>query len=121
TVPAPGPGAEAMAELRVVPSRPGLALWTARVAPLEHDASPDDDAHGVAVPVAPGKLGVLVLSAGLNWDLTFFRRALAGDSTVELDTRVRDASGNWRGLERSRPGTVAPGDLAGRSALVLHP
>src|SRR5262249_31971977 len=44
TVLAPGPGAEAMAELRVVPARAGLALWTARVAPLERDASPDDDA-----------------------------------------------------------------------------
>ena len=119
TVPAPGPGAEATAELRVVPTRPGLALWTARVAPLEHDASPDDDAHGVAVPVAPGKLGILVFSAGLNWDLAFLRRALAGDSTVALDTRVRESGGGWRSLEHARTVTLAPSDLAGRAVVVL--
>jgi len=119
TVLAPGPGAEATAELRVTPSRPGLALWTARVAPLAHDASPDDDAHEVAVPVAPGKLGVLVLSAGLNWDLAFFRRALAGDSTVALDTRVREGDGGWRSLERARSAPLVPSDLAGRSVVVL--
>ena len=119
TVPAPGPGAEATAELSVVPTRPGLALWTARVAPLERDASPLDDAHGVAIPVAPGKLGVLIVSGGLNWDLAFVRRALARDSTLELDTRVRDASGNWRGLERARGGALAPADLVNRSVVVL--
>ncbi len=119
TVQSPGPGAEALAEMRVVPSRPGLALWTARVAALEGDASPDDDAHGVAVPVAPGRLGVLVLSGGLNWDLAFLRRALAGDSTVALDTRVRESSGAWQRLERAGAGSLAPGDLAGRSVVVL--
>ena len=119
TVPAPGPGAEALAELRVVPARPGLALWTARVAPLEGDRSADDDAHGVAVPVSPGRLGVLVLSAGLNWDLTFLRRALAGDSTVALDTRVRGSDGGWRSLERGRARPLTTGDLAGRSVVVL--
>jgi hypothetical protein len=118
TVLAPGPGAEVTAELKVVPARAGLALWTARVAPLENDLSPDDDTHGVAVPVAPGKLGVLVLSSGLNWDLTFLRRALLGDTTVDLDTRVRDASGNWRALERNRA-ALSAGDLTGRSVVVL--
>jgi len=119
TVLAPGPGAEATAELKVVPARAGLALWTAHVAPLEHDLSPDDDTHGVAVPVAPGKLGVLVLSSGLNWDLTFLRRSLLGDTTVSLDTRVRDATGNWRALEHNRSGALTAGDLTGRSVVVL--
>lgn len=119
TVSAPGPGAEALAEMRVVPSRPGLALWTARVAELEGDVSPDDDAHGVAVPVAPGKLGVLVLTSGLNWDLAFLRRALAGDSTVDLRTRVRENSGAWNALERASAGSLGPADLAGRAVVVL--
>jgi len=119
TVLAPGPGAEAVAELRVTPTRAGLALWTARVASLEGDLSPDDDAHGVAVPVAPGRLGVLVISAGLNWDLTFVRRALAGDSTVSLETRVRDRSGAWSSLERGRGLPLVPADLAAKSVVVL--
>ena len=119
TVLAPGPGAEATAELRVVPARAGLALWTARVAPLEHDLSPDDDTHGVAVPVAPGKLGVLAVSGGLNWDLTFLRRALLGDTTVDLDSRVREVNGGWRSVEKGRSGPLAPGDLSTRSVVVL--
>jgi len=119
TVQAPGPGAEAVAELHVTPTRAGLALWTARLAPLAGDASPDDDAHGVAVPVAPGKLGVLVVTAGLNWDLTFLRRALLRDTTVDLDTRVREAGGAWTALERARAGALGPGDLNGRAVVVL--
>jgi len=119
TVLAPGPGAEVMAELRPVPTRAGLALWTARVTPLEGDLSPDDDAHGVAVPVAPGKLGVLVLSGGLNWDLAFLRRALLGDTTLDLDTRVREQSGGWRALERARTAGLSPSDLGGKSVVVL--
>jgi hypothetical protein len=119
TVSSPGPGAEALAELRVVPSRPGLALWTARLSPLEGDLSPDDDAHGVAVPVAPGRLGVLVLSAGLNWDLAHLRRALRGDSTVAIETRVREPGGSWRAIERGRTVPLVPGDLAGRAVVAL--
>ena len=119
TVLAPGPGAEATAELRVTPSRAGLALWSAQVAPLEGDISPGDDTHGVAVPVAPGKLGVLVISSGLNWDLAFLRRALAGDSTMTLETRVRDRAGSWQSLERGRAVALSPADLATRSVVVL--
>ncbi|MFM8558833.1 MAG: hypothetical protein ACKOC6_04405, partial [bacterium] len=118
TVPAPGPGAEAVAELRVTPARAGLALWSARVDSLAGDVSPLDDAHGVAVPVAPGRLGVLVVSAGLHWDLTFLRRALAGDSTLALETCVREGGG-WRSLERGRGVPLAPGDLATRAVVVL--
>jgi len=119
TVLSPGPGAEVTAELRVTPTHAGLALWTARVTPLAGDLSPDDDAHGVAVPVAPGKLGVLALSAGLNWDLTFIRRALAGDTAVDLDTRVREQSGSWQALDHPRSGSLSPADLAGKSVVLL--
>ncbi len=118
TIVAPGPGAEAIAELRVVPSRPGLALWTARVDALAGDPSPDDDARLGAVEVAPGKLGVLVLSSGLTWDLTFFRRALLGDSTMKLDTRVRERAG-WRGLESRAAGAPRASDLRGTAVVVL--
>src|SRR5262249_32848904 len=52
-------------------------------------------------------------------DLTFFRRALLGDTSVDLDTRARDQGGNWRGLERTRPASLSPGDLSGRSVVVL--
>jgi hypothetical protein len=117
TVPAPGPGAEALAEMRVTPVRPGLAVWSARVDSLRGDAVAANDARGVAVMVAPGKRGVLVVSAGLNWDLAFLRRAWRGDSSLALDTRVREPAA-WRALE-SHAGAPVPADLRGKSVVVL--
>jgi hypothetical protein len=78
-----------------------------------------NDARQVAVEVAPGKLGVLVVSAGLNWDLAFVRRALAGDSAVSLTSLVRDRSG-WRDIESGRlRGAPSPADLRGCAAVIL--
>jgi hypothetical protein len=115
---APGPGAEATAELRVTPARAGLAVWTARLDSLAGDAVVANDARQVAVQVAPGKLGVLVVSPALNWDLTFLRRALAGDSSVALDTRVRESQG-WRALESGRDATPSAADLQAKAVVVL--
>ncbi|MFN8586955.1 MAG: hypothetical protein U0704_04060 [Candidatus Eisenbacteria bacterium] len=121
TVSAPGSGAEASVTLRVVPARPGLAVWTASVAGRERegDASPANDARQVAVPVLPGKLGVLVVSSGLQWDLAFLRRALLGDTTLSLATRVRERDG-WRTIERPAERTApAAADLRGVAVVVL--
>jgi hypothetical protein len=119
TVLSPGAGAEAVAEFRVTPVRPGLAVWTARVDSLPGEPTTVNNARQVALDVAPGKLGVLVLSGGLNWDLTFLRRALLGDSGVGLRTRVRDRSG-WRDVEKDRvAGAPIPADLRGQAAVVL--
>jgi hypothetical protein len=115
---APGPGAEALAELRVTPSRPGLAVWTARVDSLAGDAVRANDAREVAVQVAPGKLGVLVVSDGPDWDLAFLRRAWANDSSLALDTRVRERAG-WRALETGRDADPRPDDLRGKAVVVL--
>jgi hypothetical protein len=119
TVPATGPGREAVAEIHAVPFRPGLAVWTAAVDPLPGETLTDNDAREVALDVAPGRAGVMVFSAGLNWDLTFLRRSLAGDSSLSLVSRVREGA-TWRDLETSRPaGAPTAADLRGRSVVVL--
>ena len=118
TVIAPGSGAEAIADFHVAPARAGLAVWTARVDSLAGEASTRNNARQVAIQVAPGRIGVLVLSAGLNWDLAFVRRALLGDSSLKVGTRVRERDG-WRALERGREGRPAPADLAGQAVVVL--
>jgi len=114
---APGPGGEALAELRVTPSRPGLAVWSAVLDSLSGEITTANNQREVAVEVAPGRLGVLVVSAELNWDLTFLRRALTGDSALAIDTRVRQR-GAWRGLE-TRGGQPSAADLRGRAVVVL--
>jgi hypothetical protein len=117
-VPAPGPGAEGVADLLVTPVQAGLAVWTARVDSLAGDAVRGNDAREAAVRVTPGKLGVLVVSGGLNWDLKFLRRAWANDSSLALDSRVREAQG-WRALENGPDRAPIPADLHGRSVVVL--
>lgn len=118
-VPSPGPGAEATAELRVTPARAGLAVWTARVDSLPGEITADNNQRQVAVEVAPGKLGVLIVSGALNWDLTFMRRAIAGDSGLAITTLVRERSG-WRALETGRRREdPAPADLRGAALVVL--
>ena len=119
TVPAPGPGREAVAEIRAVPIKPGLAVWTASVDALPNEALTGNDAREVALDVAPGKLGVLVVSAGLNWDLTFLRRALAGDSSLALGGHVREGV-TWRDPATARAGPgPTPADLRDRSVVIL--
>jgi hypothetical protein len=119
TVLSPGAGLEAVAEMRVTPTRPGLAVWTARVDSLAGETSVANDARQAAIEVSPGRLGVLVVSAGLNWDLAFLRRALLGDSGVSLRTLTREGGG-WREVESGRPvaGLGEP-DLRGQAAIVL--
>jgi hypothetical protein len=119
TVIAPGGGAEAIAELRAVPVRPGLAVWTAVVDSTGGEATRSNNSRQVAVDVAPGRLGVLIVSAGLNWDIAFVRRALAGDSSLALRTVAR-GPGDWRWVEAPRR-TGAPGaaDVRGQAVVVL--
>ena len=117
TVPSPGAGGEAVAELRVTPRRPGLAVWSATLDSLDREITAANNQRQVAVEVAPGRLGVLVVSGGLNWDMAFLRRALAGDSSLALETRIRQAGG-WRGLE-SRAGAPGAAELRGRAVVVL--
>ena len=117
---APGGGAEAAAEFQVVPTRPGLALWTVRVDSLPGDPTRANDARQLAVEVSPGRLGVLLVSGGLNWDLTFLRRALLGDSSLAVTTIVRERAG-WRALERRAGPGGAPfaASLRGQAVVVL--
>ena len=117
TVVAPGPGGEAAAQMRVTPTRPGLAVWTAALDSLGGEITAGNNRRDVAIEVAPGRLGVLIVSGELNWDLTFIRRALLGDSALALDTRVRQRGG-WHALEskRAMPGAA---DVRGKAVVIL--
>ena len=116
---APGGGAEVTTEFRVTPARPGLAVWTARVDSLRGESTPENNARQAAVEVAPGKLGVCIITRGLNWDLAFLRRALAGDSSLSIRTFAPERGG-WVEIERNARGD-APGEatLRGASVVVL--
>jgi hypothetical protein len=117
TLISPGPGVEAVAEFHATPLRAGLAVWTAAVDSAAREVTTENDARQVAFPVAPGRLGVTLVSGGLNWDFTFLRRALAGDSALEVTTWVRERDG-WRSLERGAR-AAGPGDVRGQAVVIL--
>jgi hypothetical protein len=118
TVVSPGDGAEVTADFRITPARPGLALWTARVDSAAGEITTANNAREVAVEVAPGRVGVLILSGGLNWDLSFIRRALVRDSSLAVSTWVHDRTG-WRGLEGRRAQTLDASELRAQAVVVL--
>jgi hypothetical protein len=119
---APGSGAETEVEMRATPLEPGLAVWTAHLDTLSHELTSRNNERSVALEVAPGRIGVMIVSEGLNWDLTFMRRALAGDSSLSLSTWTRE-DGRWRVLtNRNTPaaGSVPrAADLRGQAVVVL--
>ena len=112
----PAHGAEAEVELHAIPTRAGLAVWTARVDSLPGEITAINNSREVAFEVAPGKLGVVVLTSGLNWDLAFVRRALLADSSVALHSFVHDR-GTWRAIEGRGGDPVAA--LHGAAVVVL--
>ncbi len=119
TVPAPGGGAEATAELRVTPARPGLAVWSAVLDSLPGELTTRNNAREVAMEVAPGRLGVMIVSGGLNWDVAFIRRALAADSGLKVVTWHRE-EGGWRALDGRRArGAPTAADVARQSVVIL--
>ncbi|HYM81845.1 MAG TPA: hypothetical protein VEY91_10625 [Candidatus Limnocylindria bacterium] len=119
SVPAPGSGAEAVAEFRVTPARPGLAVWTAVLDSLAGELTGRNNARQVAIEVVPGRLGVLIVSGGLNWDLAFVRRAWRGDSSLSLRTLVRERGG-WRVMESGRVGSAPnAAELRGKAVVVI--
>ncbi len=118
TLRAPGGGAEVGAEFRVTPTRSGLAVWTARVDSLAGEISRANNARQVAVDVAPGRTGVLIASGGPNWDLTFLRRALLGDSSLRVVTWMRERGG-WRPLGREIHAASPEADLKQQAVVVL--
>ena len=118
TVIAPGPGAEAVAELRAIPLKPGLALWSARVDSAAGELTTRNNAREVAFPVAPGRLRVVLVSTALNWDFAFLRRGLVADSSLELRSFVREPAG-WRHPDGTIGATPGAGDLGGAAVVVL--
>ncbi len=118
TVTSPGSGAEAIAEFRVTPAAPGLALWTAHVDSLAGEITAGNNERQVAVEVAPAKLGVVMISGGLNWDFAFLRRALAADSSLAVTAWVR-SPGGWTAPDHARAGTPSAGVLGGMAVVVL--
>ncbi len=115
---APGPGAQAEVQVRVTPSRPGLVLYNARVDSLPGELTAANNARSVAVKVIPGRLGVMILSAELNWDLSFLRRMLSGDSVLAVRTWVKGRQG-WRGLDGTLASAPSAAELRRQNVVVL--
>src|SRR5439155_1213476 len=117
TVVSPGAGAEAVAELRGTPVRPGLAVWTARLDSVAGEITTRNNTRALAFPVAPGRLRVELVTAGLNWDFAFLRRSIEADSSLEVRLWVRQPNG-WRGPAGARASAPGDADLAGAAPAI---
>ena len=104
--------------MRVTPTRPGLAVWTASVDTLPGEVTVRNNARQVAVEVSPNKLGVLFVRrrAQLGHDLPAPRPGRVTRASA-LDTRVR-RRGGWRRLEKPG-GAPTAADLKNLAVVVL--
>ena len=91
---------------------------------LAHEPTVANNSRSTALEVAAGRVGVLIVSGGLNWDLTFLRRALDGDSGLAVTTWTRERD-RWRATGpggKPKPGAAAkpsPADLRACAVVVL--
>jgi hypothetical protein len=114
----PGPGAESVVAVTVTPAAPGLGLFTAQLDSLPGELTASNNARSAALEVLPGRLGVAILTGGLNWDLTFLRRALLGDSSLAVRGWSR-GRGGWSPLDRGLPAEPVATELRRQSVIVL--
>src|SRR5205814_5425386 len=82
------------------------------------EISSANNARQVAIEVAPGRVGVMILTDGLNWDIGFVRRALLGDSSLSVSTWTREGGG-WRSVENGRTASPDAAELRSHAVVVL--
>jgi hypothetical protein len=81
-------------ELRFRPEKLGMHRYTVSVEGVPGELTSENNRRAFALKVTEERLQVLLIADRLSWDLTFVRRALAGDRGLALTTLVRTAAGN---------------------------
>lgn len=92
-VEAPAEGAEAVLDLSVTPTAPGIRRYTVTAGPLAGEATTRNNRQTVAVRVLDDKRSVLVVAAGPSPDLSALRAALDADASLDVEVRTQRAPG----------------------------
>ena len=118
----PAGAARVPVEIRFRPDRLGVHRYTVALEPVPRELTADNNRRSFAVNVEEERLQVLLIADRPSWDVTFIRRALAGDRTLAVTALVRvDAAGGYRPLGGAKLGALPTRarDLAAFGAAVL--
>ena len=109
TVEAPSGGAEAVVDLEVTPTAPGVRRYTITAGPLAGEATTRNNSRTVTVRVLDDDRRVLLVAAGPSPDLVSLRTALEADDSVDLTVRTQRARGEF--YEGALPDRLGQFDL----------
>jgi hypothetical protein len=118
----PAGAARVPVEIRFRPDRLGVHRFTIALEPVPGELTANNNRRAFAVEVEEERLQVLLIADRPSWDVTFLRRALAGDKTLAVTALVRmEANGAYRPLGGAKLGGLPtrPRDLAAFATVVL--
>ncbi len=103
----PAGSARVPVEIRFRPDRLGVHRYTIALEPVPEELTADNNRRSFAVNVEEERLQVLLIADRPSWDVTFIRRALAGDRTLAVTALVRmDPGGAYRPLGGAKLGAL---------------
>ena len=109
TIAVPGDGAEAVVDLAVTPTAPGVYRYTVAVGPLAGEATTRNNSRTLTVRVLDDDRRVLLVAAGPSPDLAALRAVLEADDSVDLTVRTQRAPGSF--YEGALPDALGGYDL----------
>jgi hypothetical protein len=102
----PPNGEETVEEMAIVPRRPGLAFYRVQLDAGPGETMEADNRRSAVQTVTPDRQRVLVLVPGPNWDWTWLKRAVDGDSSWAAE-HAQIKPGGWAPMP-SIPAKNAP-------------
>jgi hypothetical protein len=111
-------GAEQQVRLKFRPASVGQHFYEVRVPGRDGEFTGVNNRRMFALDVREEKNRVLVIAGTSDWDLTFFGRALAADSSLSVTRMVRLGNG-WRSVEKGSQAVSFAPDAASLGKYVL--
>ena len=109
TVAVPADGAEAVVDLSITPTAPGVRRYTIAVAPLPAEATTRNNSRTVTIRVLDDDRRVLLVAAGPSPDLAALRAVLDADDSIDLTVRTQRSPGQF--YEGALPDALGRFDL----------
>jgi len=116
----PGGGVEREVKLKYTPKREGLHRYRVWTPPSSDEISPDNNENIFAVRVLKEKIKVLLIAGEPNYEMTFLKRALESDVSLEVTPAIlslRQFPGRLGGKAAEFPDS--PGKLGKYDLVIL--
>jgi hypothetical protein len=106
----PGGGVEREVKLKYTPKREGLRRYRVWTPPSSDEISPDNNEHVFAVRILKEKIKVLLVAGQPTFEMTFLKRALESDVSLEVTPTIlslREFPGRLGGKAAGFPESAA--------------